>query len=94
MTPRHTDADARIAIDDRLRQAGWDPLDKSMVGTEVHAAETSVAGAVVDRSRARPFETHAPVYDLEAAAGARIRSPHARSFRHARQRKINGAHDP
>lgn len=32
MTPRHTEADARIAIDDRLRQAGWDPLDKSMVG--------------------------------------------------------------
>ena len=23
MTPRHTEADARIAIDDRLRQAGW-----------------------------------------------------------------------
>ena len=41
-----------------------------MVGTEVHAAEVSAAGAVVDRSRARPFETHAPVYDLEAAAGA------------------------
>ena len=70
MTPRHTEADARIAIDDRLRQAGWDPLDKSMVGTEVHAAEISAAGAVVDRSRARPFETHAPVYDLQAAAGA------------------------
>ena len=70
MTTRHTEADARIAIDDRLRQAGWDPLDKSMVGTEVHAADSSPAGSVVDRSRARPFETHAPVYDLEAAAGA------------------------
>ena len=70
MTPRHTEADARIAIDDRLRQAGWDPLDKSMVGTEVHAADIPASGAVVDRSRARPFETHAPVYDLEAAAGA------------------------
>ena len=40
MTIRHTEADARIAIDDRLRQAGWDPLDKSMVGTEVQAANT------------------------------------------------------
>ena len=70
MTTRHTEGDARIAIDDRLRQAGWDPLDKSMVGTEVHAADSSASGPVVDRSRARPFETHAPAYDLEAAAGA------------------------
>lgn len=70
MTTRHTEADARITIDNRLRQAGWDPLDKSMVGTEVHAADSSASGPVVDRSRARPFETHAPVYDLETAAGA------------------------
>ena len=70
MTARHTEADARIAIDDRLRQAGWDPLDRSMVGAEVHVVDSSAADAVVDRSRARPFETHAPVYDLEAAAGA------------------------
>lgn len=70
MTNRHTEADARIAIDDRLRQAGWDPLDKSMVGTEVHAADSSASGSVVDRSRARPSETHTPLYDLEAAAGA------------------------
>ena len=70
MTPRHTEADARIAIDDRLRQAGWDPLDKSMVRTEVPATDSSATGGIVDRSRARPFETHAPVYDLEAAAGA------------------------
>ena len=70
MTARHTEADARIAIDDRLRQAGWNPLDRSMVGAEVHVVDSSAADAVVDRSRARPFETHAPVYDLEAAAGA------------------------
>ena len=70
MTTRHTEADARIAIDDRLRQAGWDPLDKSMVGTEIQATDSASTGSVVDRSRARPFETHAPVYDLEAAAGA------------------------
>ena len=70
MTTRHTEADARIAIDDRLRQAGWDPLDKSMVGTEVQAAVSLATNWVVDRSRARAFESHAPVYDLEAAAGA------------------------
>ena len=67
VTTRHTEADARIAIDDRLRQAGWDPIDKSMVGTEIQATDSASTGSVVDRSRARPFETHAPVYDLEAA---------------------------
>ena len=35
MTRSHSEADARIAIDDRLRQAGWDPRDKSMVGIEI-----------------------------------------------------------
>jgi len=30
-----TEADARILIDDLLRQAGWDPADKSMVQTEM-----------------------------------------------------------
>ncbi|MBD3293213.1 MAG: restriction endonuclease subunit R, partial [Armatimonadia bacterium] len=29
-----TEADARIVIDDLLRQAGWDPADKSQVLTE------------------------------------------------------------
>ena len=70
MTLRETEADARIVIDDLLRQAGWDPSDKSMVATEVQAAPAAGWGVVVDRSRARPFETHAPVYDLTAAAGA------------------------
>ena len=67
MTTRHTEADARVAIDDRLRQAGWNPLDESVVGTEVQVADFPVTDAVADRSRARPFETHAPVYDLTAA---------------------------
>jgi len=67
---RQTEADARIAIDDRLRHAGWDPLDKSMVGTEIQVADSSADELVVDRARARPFKTHAPVYDLIAAAGA------------------------
>jgi type I restriction enzyme R subunit len=32
---RSTEADARIIIDDLLRQAGWDPTDKSQVLTEI-----------------------------------------------------------
>ena len=73
MIPRDTEADARIVIDDLLRQAGWDLHDRSMVGTEVQAPDplqTPQAGPGVVRSRARPFETHAPVYDLAASAGA------------------------
>jgi len=70
MTRYESEADARIVIDGLLRQAGWDPADKSMVRTEVHATEPRADEGVVDRSRARPFETHAPVYDLVAAAGA------------------------
>lgn len=69
MTLSHSEAGARIAIDDRLRQAGWDLRDKSMVGTEIRTVDSSAADAVVDRSRARPFETHAPLFDLVAAAG-------------------------
>ncbi|MCL5046012.1 MAG: DEAD/DEAH box helicase family protein [Actinobacteria bacterium] len=34
MKDRSTEADARIIIDDLLRQAGWDPADKSQVRTE------------------------------------------------------------
>jgi len=36
-----TEADARIFIDDLLRQAGWDPADKSQVLTEVSIRDTS-----------------------------------------------------
>jgi type I restriction enzyme R subunit len=70
MTRHESEADARIAIDDLLRQAGWDPADKSMVRTEVQATEARAGDGVVGRSRARPYDTHAPVYDLVAAAGA------------------------
>lgn len=70
VTRHESEADARIAIDDLLRQAGWDPADKSMVRTEVHATRLPASEGLVDRSHARPFDTHAPVYDLVAAAGA------------------------
>ncbi len=36
-----TEADARIVIDDLLRQAGWNPADKSQVLTEVSIRDTS-----------------------------------------------------
>lgn len=70
MTRYESEADARIAIDDLLRQAGWDPADKSMVRTEVPVASEAGTEGLRDRSRAHPYETHAPVYDLVAAAGA------------------------
>lgn len=35
MKDRATEADARIIIDDLLRQAGWDPADKSQILTEI-----------------------------------------------------------
>lgn len=41
MKARSTEADARIIIDDLLRQAGWDPSDKSQVLTEVSVRDTS-----------------------------------------------------
>lgn len=41
MKDHSTEADARIVIDDLLRQAGWDPADKSEILTEVHIRNTS-----------------------------------------------------
>jgi type I restriction enzyme, R subunit len=38
-----TEADARILIDDLLRQAGWDPADKSQVLTEISIRDTEWA---------------------------------------------------
>ncbi|MCY4057844.1 MAG: DEAD/DEAH box helicase family protein [Gammaproteobacteria bacterium] len=69
MIGQETEADARIVIDDLLRQSEWDPRDKSMVGTEVATAPPADGRTLVDRSRARPFDTHAPAYDLTVAAG-------------------------
>lgn len=38
------ETDARILIDAQLREAGWNPSDKSQVRTEVYAVSTSVLG--------------------------------------------------
>ena len=70
MTRHGSEADARIVIDELLRQAGWDPSDKSAVRTEVSVIPGGGDTVLVDRAHARPYETHAPVYDLVAAAGA------------------------
>ncbi len=41
MRGRTTEADARIVIDDLLRQAGWNPADKSQVLTEVFLRDST-----------------------------------------------------
>jgi type I restriction enzyme R subunit len=69
MSRTGSEADARIVIDNLLRAAGWDPHDKSQTGTEVAASEFGRLPQLMARAEARPFDTHAPVYDLEAAAG-------------------------
>lgn len=50
MKDHSSEADARIIIDDLLRQAGWDPADKSQVLTEisVYRAERFKPGFVQD----------------------------------------------
>ena len=69
MNRHERETDARIAIDELLRQSGWNPTDKSMVGIEVPVTSSQSAVRLVDRSQACAFEVHAPVYDLLAAAG-------------------------
>jgi len=41
MAKHDTEADARILIDALLRQAGWDPADKSQIRTEVSVSGTA-----------------------------------------------------
>ena len=50
MKDHSTEADARIIIDDLLRQAGWDPADKSQVLTEfqLYHTEKQSPGSVSD----------------------------------------------
>ena len=70
MSRNASEPDVRIAIDQMLRQSGWDPTDRAMVGTEVQATHPPAGPGPTGRSPVRPFRTHAPVYDLTAAAGA------------------------
>lgn len=50
MKRNETEADARIVIDDLLRQAKWDPADKSHIRTEVHVRPSSSDSKVADDS--------------------------------------------
>ena len=50
-----TEADARIVIDDLLRQAGWDPADKSQVLTEHASPECGRADYLLLSRNGRPL---------------------------------------
>lgn len=50
-----TEADARIVIDDLLRQAGWDPADKSQVLTEHSLPSGGRADYVLNAQNGRPL---------------------------------------
>lgn len=50
-----TEADARIVIDDLLRQAGWDPADKSQVLTEHPLPEGGRADYLLVSRNGRPL---------------------------------------
>ena len=72
-----TEADARIIIDDMLRQAGWDPSDKSQVRTEFPiqdktwaVAESSVSYSTnVSSNIDEASETHAGRADYVLLSG-------------------------
>jgi type I restriction enzyme R subunit len=72
MASNETEADARILIDALLRQAGWDPADKSQVRTEVSVTGNTMvlrdaaAGAIVVDEEAESRRTD---YVLLAANG-------------------------
>ena len=50
-----TEADARILIDDLLRQADWDPADKTQVRTEQSSSDAGRADYVLCRRDGRPL---------------------------------------
>jgi len=66
----NNEAGARLVIDELLRQADWDPTDRLDVGIEVPVQAPFRSRGLLDRSEAQPYDVHAPVYDLVAAAGA------------------------
>ena len=65
-----SEADARIVIDDLLRQAGWDPADKSMVRTEVHLSEAVVVREATGKYGDSPGKTDASGIDREGTGGS------------------------
>lgn len=55
MKDHSTEADARIVIDDMLRQAGWDPADKSQVLTEHTSTDVGRADYLLLSRNGRPL---------------------------------------
>ena len=55
MTNRMKETDARILIDDQLRQAGWEPADKTQVLTEQSVPEIGRADYVLLDQNGRPL---------------------------------------
>ena len=53
-----TEADARIVIDDLLRQAGWNPADKSQVLTEAEARRIADSLGFLGKLQATFAEGH------------------------------------
>src|SRR5206468_3941890 len=51
MNKHESEADARILIDALLRQAGWDPTDKSQVRTEVSVTGAAALKDATDDAR-------------------------------------------
>ena len=65
MSRYESEADARIVIDELLRQAGWNPADKSMVRTEVRVSESFRVSERTEHYYARPTGTSASGADPE-----------------------------
>lgn len=55
MKNHSSEADARIVIDDLLRQAGWDPSDKSQVLAEHHVADVGRVDYLLLSRNGRPL---------------------------------------
>src|SRR2546428_173640 len=70
MTKYESEADARILIDALLRQAGWDPADKSQVRTEVSASGPSaLQEALADSPEPEPTDSGRGDYVLLGTNG-------------------------
>src|SRR5206468_4849045 len=70
MSKHDSEADARILIDALLRQAGWDPTDKSQVRTEVSVTSAAaLKDAPVGADVAELMEARRTDYILNATNG-------------------------
>ena len=70
MNVHQSEADARITIDDLLRQAGWDPADRSMVRTEVYLSEAIGVRETGDRYGDSPGKTNSSGIEHEGTGAS------------------------